>query len=95
MDVSVTAGFFLLNCFYVGLALWGVRRAAIGAWSSEQGCGPRGFTLALLFTFLIVRTIFFTQFETPEPRYVLVCFPALLGLAAQVTNRQVGQPNRR
>ena len=95
MDVSVTGGFFLLNCFYVGLALWGARRAAIGARSSEQGHEPRGLALALLCTFLIVRTIFFTQIETPEPRYVLVCFPALLALAAQATQRPVGLPNRR
>jgi len=26
--------------------------------------------------------VFLTQIETPEPRYVLVCFPAALALAA-------------
>jgi hypothetical protein len=32
-----------------------------------------------------VRTLFFARFvETPEPRYVLECFPAVIALAAQV-----------
>jgi len=32
-----------------------------------------------------VRTAFFTKFvETPEPRYVLECFPAVIALGAQV-----------
>jgi len=32
----------------------------------------------------VLRTAFLTTVETPEPRYVLVCFPALIALAAQV-----------
>ena len=32
---------------------------------------------------LVIRTLFLTQIETPEPRYVLVCFPAVIALAAQ------------
>jgi len=28
-----------------------------------------------------VRTVFLTTMETPEPRYVLECFPALIALA--------------
>ena len=53
---------------------------------------PRSFLLAsparpavaffLLFFFL--RTAFLTTLETPEPRYVLVCFPALIALAAHL-----------
>jgi hypothetical protein len=34
--------------------------------------------------FIVLRTAFLTMLETPEPRYVLVCYPALLALAAQV-----------
>jgi hypothetical protein len=41
--------------------------------------------LALLIAFVIVRTAFFAGFiETPEPRYVLECFPVVLALGAQV-----------
>ena len=38
----------------------------------------------LLVVFMAVRTAFLTQVETPEPRYVLECFPALLALGALV-----------
>jgi hypothetical protein len=41
--------------------------------------------VALLVTYCVVRTLFFASFvETPEPRYVLECFPAVIALAAQV-----------
>ena len=41
-----------------------------------------------LIVFILVRTAFFASFiETPEPRYVLECFPAVLALAAQVFAR--------
>ena len=40
--------------------------------------------IALLATFILLRTAFLTTLETPEPRYALVCYPALLALAAQV-----------
>jgi hypothetical protein len=40
--------------------------------------------LGALIVFVVLRTAFLTTLETPEPRYVLVCFPALIALAAQV-----------
>jgi hypothetical protein len=43
--------------------------------------------LWIIVAFVVVRTAFLTQVETPEPRYVLVCFPALLALAAQIWSR--------
>jgi hypothetical protein len=36
-----------------------------------------------LVSHFVIRTLFLTQIETPEPRYVLVCFPAVIALAAQ------------
>lgn len=36
----------------------------------------------MLVAFIVVRTAYFTRVETPEPRYVLVYFPAVLALAA-------------
>jgi Dolichyl-phosphate-mannose-protein mannosyltransferase len=63
----------LANAFYVALGvagLWVVRRR------------PWCFFLAV---FIVVRTVFFAYaVETPEPRYVLECFPALIALGAQV-----------
>jgi hypothetical protein len=40
--------------------------------------------IALLAAFILLRTAFLTTLETPEPRYVLMCYPALLALAAHV-----------
>ena len=77
IDQSVTVGFFLLNMAYVALALWGAARLWRHAKSARAA-------IALLLVFILLRTAFLTTLETPEPRYVLVCFPALLALAAQV-----------
>jgi peptidoglycan/LPS O-acetylase OafA/YrhL len=77
IDQSVTAGLFLLNIGYIALALWG----SVRLW--RQGPGARA-ALVLLAAFILLRTAFLTTLETPEPRYVLVCYPALLALAAQV-----------
>jgi 4-amino-4-deoxy-L-arabinose transferase-like glycosyltransferase len=81
VDFSVTLGSGAVNAAYVGLGLAGLlvwirRRAA------QSVALPSG--VALLVAFVAVRTIFFTQIETPEPRYVLECFPAVIALAAQV-----------
>ena len=40
--------------------------------------------VAFLALFIVLRTAFLTSLETPEPRYVLVCFPALIALGAQI-----------
>ncbi len=68
----VTVAMALVNIFYLGLAL-------VAAWRWRYLSG-----VWLLVTYVAVRTAFFTQVETPEPRYVLVCFPAVLALAALV-----------
>jgi hypothetical protein len=59
------------------LAIWG----GIRLW--RRAPAARG-AIALLATFVLVRTAFLTTLETPEPRYVLVCYPVLLALGAQV-----------
>ncbi|MGA8036916.1 MAG: hypothetical protein WB985_13195 [Candidatus Acidiferrales bacterium] len=71
-DFLVTLGFTVVNGIYVLLAL-------IGAWLARRRPG-----LAFLIVFCVVRTLFFAKFvETPEPRYVLECFPAVIAIAAQ------------
>ncbi len=50
-------------------------------WRSKTAARP---VVAFLALFILLRTAFLTTLETPEPRYVLVCFPALIALAAQV-----------
>jgi hypothetical protein len=36
----------------------------------------------VLLVYVVVRTAFLTSLETPEPRYVLECFPALIAFGA-------------
>jgi hypothetical protein len=68
---EITIGFALLNFLYAGLALIGATH-----WRESPG-------IALIVAFIVIRTAFLTQLQTCEPRYVLVCFPALLALGAQ------------
>jgi hypothetical protein len=86
IDQSVTVGFFLLNIGYVALAVWG----AAGLWRRASKARA---AISLLVVFVLLRTVFLTTLETPEPRYVLVCYPALLALAAQVFARDADYPS--
>jgi 4-amino-4-deoxy-L-arabinose transferase-like glycosyltransferase len=74
-EFEVTFGFALLDIFYVALFL-------AAAWSFRTNPG-----VLLIVVFIVVRTAFLTQLQTCEPRYVLVCFPALLAVGAQVFRR--------
>jgi hypothetical protein len=76
-DQVVTVGFFLLNIVYVGLGIWG----AVRLWRWNSAARP---AVALMVIFIFLRTAFLTTLETPEPRYVLECFPAVIALGAQV-----------
>ncbi|MGB8473290.1 MAG: hypothetical protein WCE61_04285 [Candidatus Acidiferrum sp.] len=82
VDQSVTVGFFLLNLLYVSLAAW-------GAWRLWQASSALKLTVAFLVGYMLLRTAFLTTLETPEPRYVLECFPVVLALAGQVFTRSV------
>jgi hypothetical protein len=77
IDQSVTVGFFLLNIAYVALAIAG----AVRLWRRSAAVRP---ALGMMILFVVLRTAFLTTIETPEPRYVLVCFPIVLALAAQI-----------
>ena len=72
-DFLVTLGLTAVNGIYILLAF-------AGAWIARRRPG-----VVLLLSFCIVRTLFFARFvETPEPRYVLECFPVVIALGAQV-----------
>lgn len=75
IDFEVTLGLAALNILYVGMAL-----AAARSWRSSPG-------ILLIVAFVVIRTAFLTQLQTCEPRYVLVCFPALLALGVQLFRR--------
>ncbi len=74
-EFEVTLGLMLLNILYVGIAL-------AATWSSRTNPG-----VLLIVVFIVIRTAFLTQLQTCEPRYVLVCFPALLAISAQLFRR--------
>jgi hypothetical protein len=80
-DQTVTVGFFLLNIAYVGLGVCGAARL----WRCGSAVRP---AVVLIIVFLLLRTAFLTTLEAPEPRYVIVCFPALIALGAQVFVRR-------
>ncbi len=71
-DFEVTLGLAFLNVLYVGIGL-------AAAWSCRMNPG-----VSLIVAFILIRTAFLTQLQTCEPRYVLVCFPALLAIGAQL-----------
>jgi hypothetical protein len=74
-DFCVSAALVAVNAIYLALA-------AIGAVRTWRHSAARP-AIAFLLTFILVRTAFFARFvETPEPRYVLECFPAVIALAA-------------
>jgi len=75
VDQSVTVAMVFVNLFYVGLGIWGA------VWLWRGNLAARTAVLVLM-AFVVVRTVFFTTVETPEPRYVLECFPAVIALGA-------------
>ncbi len=72
---SVTIGLFLINIFYLGVGVYGAIK--LWRWSTSS----RGAVLVIVL-FIALRTAFLTTLETPEPRYVLECFPAVIALGA-------------
>lgn len=80
VDQKFTILFFVLNLFYVGLGIWGAARF----WRAHPTARA---AVAFLALFIVLRTAFLTTLETPEPRYVLVCFPALIAMGAQIFAR--------
>ena len=78
VDQRITVFYFFLNIFYVALALLGIGKL----WT----CRAARLAILLIVVYILVRTAFLTTLETPEPRYTLECFPALLALGAQAFN---------
>lgn len=76
VDQEVTVFLFSLNIVFVGLGLWGAWRL----WN----CQTLRPAVAFILLYMLLRTAFLTTLETPEPRYVLECFPALIAMAAQL-----------
>ena len=69
-DFGVTAAFGILNFLYIGMAVVGAVRFR------------KQPTIAFLILMVAIRTVFLTQLQTVEPRYVIVCYPVILALGA-------------
>lgn len=79
-------------CYSMGLFLMGIAYGVLalgGAWRFRKD--PAVMMLA---AFLVIRTLFLTTIETPEPRYVLECFPAVFALGALVWAKRSALPAR-
>ncbi len=74
-DVSATILLGTANLLYLALGL-------LGSWRASWRPGA-----AILLVYLILRTALITQMPGPEPRYVVICFPLLASLGAQVWAR--------
>ena len=83
-DFTVTLFLGVLGIIYVGLAAAGLLRAA----RRRILALPQLWGVAFLVIFCVVRTAYFTHVETPEPRYVLECFPAIFALGALLWARR-------
>ena len=80
-DFLTTLTLTIVNIFFLALAF-------AGAWIARRRPG-----WAFLILFILIRTAFFAKFvETPEPRYLLECFPAVIALAAQVWSKPNHEP---
>ncbi len=84
-DFLATLLFGFLNFLYAGLAVAGLWRAAR---AGDPRDAPDRWGIAILAAFIAIRTAFLTQVETPEPRYVMDCFPAVLALGALLWARR-------
>jgi hypothetical protein len=73
VDLTVTVVLFSANLLYLILGAWGAWRAA---WRPGA---------AILVVYVLLRTALITQMPAPEPRYVVICFPLLAALGAQLS----------
>ena len=85
----IAVGFGLLNLAYVAAALL----ALIRAQARGQARSPSGIRWAgLLVSFLLLRSAFLGTLENPEPRYTLVCYPAIIVLASSLVASRDARP---
>jgi hypothetical protein len=77
-DASATIVLFVVDLVYIALALVGLFRVS---WRAGAG---------LVVVYLVLRTVLITQLAAPEPRYVVIAFPLLAALAAQLWAEPAG-----
>ena len=89
-NVVVTGSFAALGYLYVALAIagmWIAMRAARippSVRAELPASAPNLWGIALLLAYVIIRTVFLTTVEAPEPRYVISCYPIVLAFASML-----------
>jgi hypothetical protein len=71
-DFTVSVALFVIDVAYIALAIVGFFRTS---WRAGGG---------LVVVYLLLRTVLMTRMPGPEPRYVVIAFPLLAALAAQL-----------
>ena len=84
-DFDITIVLWVIGFLYAGMALAGL----IKSFRIPRGQPPSAmqteiWILVFLATYCVVRTLYLSRVETPEPRYVLECFPAVFVFAAML-----------
>jgi hypothetical protein len=79
-DFDISLGFWVVNLFYMSLAL-------AGAWMCLSRTRRSNPAVAMIVVYFALRSAFLTTLPSVEPRYVVACFPALAALAAQALAR--------
>ena len=72
--LAVTLG--VIGLLYLGMAVVGLVKCRTVPW------------LGLLLIFVVLRSLFLSTLENPEPRYTLECYPVVIVLAAAVWQRR-------
>ena len=91
-DVLVTGSFAVLGYVYVALAtsgIWLAWRLRRKSDTTGPGRGTNLWGITLILAYLVVRTLFLTTVEAPEPRYVVSCYPEVLSLVALLGIRKM------
>jgi hypothetical protein len=79
---ALAIGMGVIGVVYVGAAAAGLARTKLTA------------PVALLLTFLVLRSAFLGSLENPEPRYTLECYPVIIVLAAAAFQRKSRKDSR-
>ncbi|HET6144552.1 MAG TPA: hypothetical protein VFE02_13670 [Candidatus Acidoferrales bacterium] len=94
-DMLVTGSFAMLGYLYVALAgggLWMAWDASAQNGTTGYASGANLWGIGLILAYLILRTVFLTTVEAPEPRYVVSCYPGVLAFVSLLSIRKVSRP---
>jgi hypothetical protein len=84
-DFDITIVLWAIGFLYGGMALAGfIKNLRIARGQRPSAPQIEIWILLFLATYCVVRTLYLSRVETPEPRYVLECFPVVFVFAAML-----------